>query len=167
MASGPFSFLLISAPSWAHQWTQTTAAIFSWTCWPAGGSVGATHFQQVRFRVTYGLYTTDCRLARVAPTTAIGGQQLANLFKKSIPSTLPISSQPWTFAPSCKRKNRIRNKKVVVQAALLCTCPSTGWLLSPHYCHRVWNAESATKSRSSALICFSSTVLICDVCPMV
>jgi hypothetical protein len=92
MASAPFSFLLISALSWAHQWTQTTAAIFSWTCWPAGGSVGATHFQQVRFRVTYGLYTTDCRLARVAPTTAIGGQQLANLFKKSISSTLPISS---------------------------------------------------------------------------
>jgi hypothetical protein len=82
MASAPFSFLLISAPSWAHQWTQTTAAIFSWTCWPAGGSVGATHFQQVWFRVTYGLYTTDCRLARVAPTTAIGGQQLANLFKR-------------------------------------------------------------------------------------
>jgi hypothetical protein len=113
MASAPFSFLLISAPSWAHQWTQTTAAIFSWTCWPAGGSVGATHFQQVPFRVTYGLYTTDCRLARVAPTTAIGGQQLANLFKKSISSTLPISSETWTFAPSCKGKEKNRNKKLV------------------------------------------------------
>ncbi|EFX71287.1 hypothetical protein DAPPUDRAFT_255932 [Daphnia pulex] len=79
MASAPFSFLL-SAPSWP---TSGPRRRQQFSREPAGGGgVGATHFQQVGFRVTYGLYTTDGRLARVAPTTAIGGQQLANLFKR-------------------------------------------------------------------------------------
>jgi len=44
-------FFPFFCPKLARQWTRTTTPIFSWTL------VGVAHSQQVRFSVTYSLYT--------------------------------------------------------------------------------------------------------------
>lgn len=97
MASGPFSFLL-SAPSWPtsgprrrQQFSREPAGLLGGRCHPFSASSIPRDLRSLHNR----LQTGPC-----GPyTTAIGGQQLANLFKrgekgnpKSIPSTLPISS---------------------------------------------------------------------------